>query len=335
MVRLSGEEKGAWLLKALGPEATAKVMSQLGPERAERLRALMQRLQPRPELQSALNDLLRELEEALRAAPEPEPAPARFAAAPAPVPPPSPATPSAAPPNVAAPRLAPALTGDPLQALASLPTDRLAQVLDGESARTVSLILNYLDVEQAGAVFKGLPAALRGEVSVQFSVQATPQRQVLDRIAQALLLKNERLTEKPLFSEGQARWRKMADMLRLLDKPDRVEVLAALETKDAAGAAAIRELLYRFEDVLRLDNRSTQKMLGDIDGKTLAVALKNAAGEIVDKFMANLSKRAQDNLAEELELMRLVPKDQIEQAQKDIVAVLQRMDLAGQVTMSE
>jgi flagellar motor switch protein FliG len=348
---LTGEEKSAWLLKALGPEAMTKVMSQLGPERSARLRALMQRLKPRPEVQQALSGLVRELDEALRGndAPEPLaatvplPATVRFPdltpappppKQPAPAPPPAPESP-AHQPSSAAVTASPAPVGDPLAALARMPAERLALVLDGENPRSVAMILNYLDGEHAGLVFKGLAPGLRSEVIVQLNAQGAPNPQVLERIAHALVLKSRKTTDKPQFPEGTARWRRLADMLRLLEKPDRLELLTVLETKDAAGAAAIKEMLYRFDDVLRLDNRSMQKILGEVDLKNLAVALKGAEQEIVDKVLGNLSKRAQENLSEEMDLLQTPAKDQVEQAQKEILAVLQRMDLAGELAMSD
>src|SRR5207244_7588272 len=105
--------------------------------------------------------------------------------------------------------------------------------------------------------------------------------------------------------------------------------------KDAAVAEEIKNLLYRFDDVLRIDNRSMQKVLMDIDTKTLAIALRGVSEEIKEKFLANLSKRAQDNLQEEMELTPFVPKDQVEDAQKNIVVVVQRLDLAGELVMTE
>jgi flagellar motor switch protein FliG len=271
------------------------------------------------------------------------PAPVEPPAPPPPAPPP-PAPPPPAPPPVAAAPVRPAPPvpappppdpNDPLTALTEIRADRLARVLADETPRTIALILNYLEVTQAGDIFKRLAPATRNEVSVQFSSQAMPSLEVLQRIAQALVRKSQQLTDKPRFPDGTARKRKMADMLRLLEKPERLQVLGALESKDPQSAADIKEMLYRFDDVLRIENRSMQKILMDIDTKNLAVALKDAGEDIQQKFLANLSKRAQENLQEELELVQNTHKDQVEQAQKAIVAVIQRLDLAGELTMTE
>src|SRR5205823_6618978 len=129
------------------------------------------------------------------------------------------------------------------------------------------------------------------------------------------------------------RFKRMAEMLRRLDKPDRLEVLAALEQSDAQTAAQVREFLYGFEDLLLIEDRSTQKLLGEIDSKSLASALKGAPDAIKDKVLNNLSKRARETLNEEMELLGTLPPTAIQQAQKAVVDVIQRLDQAGELTM--
>jgi flagellar motor switch protein FliG len=248
-------------------------------------------------------------------------------AAPPPAPVEEPAEPPAAPPQKEISPL------EALKVLARLPAERIALVLEGESSRTVSIILTFLDDDKAGQVFRFLPAPVRNEVSVQFSTQGMPSLDVLRRMALALVVKHQRLPEKSSFPEGPARYRKMADMLRQLEKPQRVQVLEALEKQAPGAANEVKSLMYRFEDALRIENRSMQKVLVELENRTLAVALTGAADDIRDKFLANLSKRAQENLREEMELLRAPPKEEIDQARAEITAVIQRLDLAGELTM--
>lgn len=334
MAAMTGEEKGALLLKCLAPNVADRVLAQLKPERRERLRAQMNRVPLGAESQQILQELLQELEMAL--------VEQKSAAVPAVLPIPSAATPAIQPkltiaresaaPEAALPESL-ADAADPLDALAQLPAGRIAAVLADESPRTISLMLNYLDVGLASEIYKCLPAAVRSEASVVFAVQEMPSLEILRRIAQAVVRKSLQVNDAPQFPTGAVRLRKMADMLRRLEKPARLQVLEVLESHDAAAAAAIKELLYRFDDVIRIENRSMQKILMEVDTQSLATALRDVDAAIADKFLSNLSKRAKDNLQEEMELSQTVPKDQIEQAQKAIVAIIQRLDLAGELVM--
>lgn len=345
MTTLTGEEKGALLLKNLAPEVVESVLAQLGPERGGRLRALMGNLTPGPETQQALDQLLQELGDAM-AAKKPEPPDKLPANVPVRAAEPmrsaakvyAQAAQTAEDPNKMPevdPDLLKAIEAgkNPLETLARLPALRLALALEGENPRTVSLLLNHLDTELAGSVFKRLSADLRNEVVVQFGNQGMPRLEVLERIAQAVLKKSCTLVEKPVFPDGTARFKKIADMMRMLEKPERMTVLQELEEKDPTAAVEVKSHLYRFEDVLRIDNRSMQKVLMDLDTKNLASALKGGEDVIQAKFMASLSKRAQETLAEEMELMQAVKSEERDQARKEIVAIIQRLDLAGELVM--
>lgn len=350
MVSLSGEEKSAILLKSLAPEVTEKILDRLGPDRGARLRVLMSKIQDGPQSQKILADLLNEVRQVagapgrtidlvassetsppLRIAPETSAEPATTTKQS------SPASSKAAESKSSGLSPFPAIPEglDPIKALSLLPSDRLGLVLEAETARTVSIILNFLDGDKAGEVFRRLPEGLRAEVSVQFSTQGMPNLEVLRRIADAIIQKCRKLVEKPLFPEGAARLRKMADMLRGLDRGQRLQVLNAMEEKAPEQVAQIKAMMYRFEDVQRLDNRSMQKILKEVDTKNLAVALRGAEPDIRDRFLNNLSKRAQENLAEEIELARSAPRNEVEQAQNAIAQIIQRLDLAGELVMTE
>ena len=113
-----------------------------------------------------------------------------------------------------------------------------------------------------------------------------------------------------------------------------MEVLAALEQSDAQTAVQVREFLYSFDDLLLIEDRSMQKLLAEIDSKSLASALKGASDPIKEKVRNNLSKRARETLNEEMELLGSLPGTTIQQGpQKSVVDVIQRLDQAGELTM--
>jgi flagellar motor switch protein FliG len=120
-----------------------------------------------------------------------------------------------------------------------------------------------------------------------------------------------------------------------LEKTDRMELLTALEQEDPQTASGVKEYLYQFEDLLAIEDRSVQKLLAEIDSKNLALALKGAQQEIVDKVLSNLSKRARESLAEEMELSGTVPPRHIQEAQKVVLALFQRLDQAGELVMKQ
>src|SRR5262249_33279099 len=174
---------------------------------------------------------------------------------------------------------------------------------------------------------------LRREASVLLSRGATATAEVVQRVAAATLQKCRTMSEAPADPGDQERYKKMADVLRLMDKADRQEILTALEERDQATADAVKEYLYQFEDLLRIEDRSMQKLLSELDSKSLAAALKGAPEAIRDKVFGNLSKRARETLGEEMEFLGSVPPAQVQQAQQAVLEVIKRLDQAGELVM--
>ncbi len=333
---MTGQEKAALLLARL-PQAEADViLSRLDPERGERLRARVQHFREAPPPAEAVNQILDDLDRLLReqAAPAAQSELPEATAAPeggeeaaettkkeeAPV------------PDEAA------IDSDPLTALRALSgagpanADRLALALSDEHPRTVALILEQMDPDGAGEVLKRLHPEMRRAVSVQLGKEVTVHPDLVNRIVRTVLAKCRALAEAPPAAAGN-RFKRMAEMLRCLDKPDRMEVLAALEQSDAQTAAQVKEFLYGFDDLLLIEDRSMQKLLAEIDSKSLASALKGASEAIKDKVRNNLSKRARETLNDEMELIGALAPPAIQQAQKSVVDVIQRLDQAGELTM--
>lgn len=330
MATRTGIEKAALLLYQLPAETADKVLAQLGSPRNERVRHELESLRQQEKPPGDLLDIVREFKEMLRQAAleasPPPPTPAQLAA----YRPPSET--DLAPPEE--PGL-PVLPSDPVRALNVLPTELLVTVLEDEQAHTISLVLNALDSEKAGEVLRQLTPEMRRDVSVRLSRLTMSPPELLARIARALVEKARPLAGKRSDTSADARYEKMAGMLRCLEKAERLEILTALEESEPETAARIKSLLYQFEDLLRIHDRSMQRLLAEIDSKTLSVALKGAKEEISDKVLKNLSKRAREALMEEMEFLGMVPIAQVREAQKTLVDVIQRLDQAGELLMDE
>src|SRR5581483_10019907 len=99
-------------------------------------------------------------------------------------------------------------------------------------------------------------------------------------------------------------------------------------------AEEVRKLLFVFEDILKLDDRSIQLVLKEVDTKDLALALRGASDEVKERILANMSQRGGEMLAEEMEYMPPQRRRVVEEAQSKIVAVVRRLEDAGQITIA-
>lgn len=330
---ISGLEKAAMLLKSLPASVVDKVLARMDARQANLLKAEIAKVSGRADLKESMS---RVLDEAVGVLTNKNAAPTKPAA-----PPPQvdlriaeePAKQEAPPPKE------PPEPADPLAALAAMSPDLLTQALESENARTIALLMNRMEVDAAGQIYKRLSPAKRKEVSLRFTDATTLSDDLLKHLARAVLKKCQTLSVANVGGGGggeQAeREKRMAGMLRNLERADRLEMLTTLEESDAALAGRIKAMLYLFDDILRMENSSIQKLLSEIDMKSLASALFGAPPEIANRIMSNLSRRAQESLKEEIELTGKVPAAKVKQARQSLEEAMQRLDQRGEFLLME
>ena len=352
---MSGLEKAAVLLHSLPAEIVEKVLHHMDPRQADLIKSILVKVKERPDLKELLARVLDEAAEVLDSPQDPQGGSGSG---------PSKKKPSAAEGvkhgAASAPRAVESVTAskvdirlsssaesgpddmelrknDPLRAIAALPPALLTQALETEGARTISLLMNALDIDVAGQIYKRLTPEKRKDVSKQFPNQPVVNEDLLRHVAHAVLRKCDALPATAVVGseDPDARDKRLASLLRGLDRADRIEMIAVLEESDAALVARIKERLYQFDDILRLENASVQKLLTEIDMKSLATSLSGALDVIRDKLFNNLSKRAQDSLKEEIELSGKVPSAKVSESRKTIAEAIQRLDQRGELLLIE
>jgi flagellar motor switch protein FliG len=337
-----GADRVALLLNRMPPEVVEAVLAKVDPSLAARMRAHLQELQKTPAAPEVMEKSLFDLRELLRSArKEVPPAAPRGALAdefvpsstagesrPAGDPPP---TKPAAPlePNVEAP------AEDPIAALQQLEPTMLAAALRDEQVPMVALVLSCLSAARACEVIKILPKDARRDVTLKLGESGIRPPELVSTVARAVVVKARDLASRPEEMDEDAHVKKLADLLRNLERDDRKEILDALLAKDPEAAEKVKKLIYLFEDLLRIENRSLQALLSEVDVKTLARALRGASDQFKQKILANLSTRAGETLNEESALLTTVPASTVREAQAAIVDIMQRLDKDGKLVMLE
>lgn len=125
----------------------------------------------------------------------------------------------------------------------------------------------------------------------------------------------------------------VAGLLNELNQENRDHLILLLEQQYPDLAEAIRDALFTFEDLIYVEDLGLQKMLRNIDQRTLAKALKNTSVDVRDKIISNLSKRAGLNVLEELELLGPMRVSEIRDLQKDLARQARKLNEEGQLTI--
>ena len=207
----------------------------------------------------------------------------------------------------------------------------VAELLRVEHPQIVAAILVHLEPEHAAAVLVKLPEQHRAEVLLRVATLEGIQPAALEDLNEVMFRVLANGAKVLTASRGGART--AAGMINLLGNGVDAQVIEAIRSHDPDLASEISELMFVFDDVMKLDDKSIQMLLKETASETLIIALKGAAPPLRNKFLSNMSSRAAESLREDLESrgpMRLV---EVEAQQKEILRSLRRLADEGQIVL--
>ncbi len=229
-------------------------------------------------------------------------------------------------------RLSSTLRVRPFDFIRRTDSAQILNFIQNEHPQTIALVLSYLDPQQAAMVLASLPLEKQTDVIARIAKMGST--------APEYVKEAERVLEKKLsmlISGNQTQVGGIEILVNILNSVDRGterNLLEALEQKDEELTEEIRNRMFVFEDITKLTDQAIQRVLKDIDNRDLAVALKGTSAEVVKMVNNNISKRLQEMLKEDMEVMGPVRVRAVEEAQQKIVNVIRKLDDAGEIYIS-
>jgi flagellar motor switch protein FliG len=208
----------------------------------------------------------------------------------------------------------------------------LANYLKNEYPQTVAVVLSKIKPEHAGRVLTQLPESFAMEVIMRMLRMEAVQKEVLDDVERTL--RNE-------FFSSLARTNRrdshelIAEIFNSLDRNTETRFLTALEERNRDSAERIKALMFTFEDLAKLDAMAIQGILRNTDKTKIPLALKGASEALRDLFFANMSERAGKLLREEIASMGPVRLKDVEEAQAYLVALAKDLAARGEIVIAE
>ncbi len=226
------------------------------------------------------------------------------------------------------PKLEP--SGDPIADLNALDPYQVATAIGTDHPKTVAMVLRHMETKLAASAMEFISDEVRSEVIVFISQESTVPAAIVNQVLKSTVAKAMTVE----FREEKADPAQvMAELMRSLPKEMRVELMPKLEASDEKLASEVKAKLYLFEDVMRLDDRDIQKVLGEVESDSLIVALQRTDEELVQKLLGNLSKRARESIAEEMQYKEGVSDEEIEEARSQVVVALAKLDESGEIKL--
>lgn len=208
----------------------------------------------------------------------------------------------------------------------------LANYLKNEYPQTVAVVLSKIKPDHAARVLALLPENFAMEVVMRMLRMEAVQKEVLDGVEKTL--RTEFMSNLARTARRDAH-ELMADIFNNLDRSAEQRFMAALEERNREAAERIKQLMFTFEDLIRLDAGGVQTLLRNVEKDKLALALKGASDQVKELFFNNMSERAGKMLREDMEALGPVRLRDVDQAQNEIVSLAKELANTGQIVISE
>jgi flagellar motor switch protein FliG len=218
-----------------------------------------------------------------------------------------------------------------LDSLRKADPQQLSKFIEGEHPQTIALILAHLEAKQASTLLMLLPEDLRAEAIKRLAQLRQFSPEMAQRVSLVLHKRLEAVGEQS--RRAYAGLRGVADVMNRLDIAVAKTILEGIEKEDPKLALSIRNLMFTFEDLLTVPESGIRELLGQMDKKTLATALRGASEELKNFVFKSMSSRAVEMLKEDMEVLGPVKAREVQKAQLEAVAVARKMEAEGKLTL--
>jgi len=200
-----------------------------------------------------------------------------------------------------------------------------------EHPQTIALILAHLRPEQAAEIMDSLGPEMQIEIVRRMSTLKSVPLELIEDVAQTL---EDEIIVGASSDKEVGGVKLMAEILNRMNRTSESAIISSLDGSDPELAAEIRGLMFTFDDILKLDDRSMQELLREVASEDLSKALKIIDAEGREKVFKNMSKRGADMLKEDIDMMPPIRLSDVEKSQRAILDICKRLEAEGRIQLS-
>jgi len=220
----------------------------------------------------------------------------------------------------------------PFSFLQKAESENLLTFIQDEHPQTIALILAHLPPQKASEILVGLPSQKQVEVVKRVANMEQTNPEVIKEVERGLEHRLSDIVSQTFEKAGGVD--SVAEILNLADRSTEKGIMEGLEAEDPDLVEQIRRLMFVFEDILLVNDKGIQSVLKEVDNEELSLALKTASQELKDKIFKNMSERAAQLIAEDMQYMGPVRVSDVEAAQQKIVDIVRRLEDAGEIVIA-
>jgi flagellar motor switch protein FliG len=208
---------------------------------------------------------------------------------------------------------------------------QLAKFIQGEHPQTIALVLAHMSGKAASAVLALLPEKVRGQAVVRMAQMQQFSPEMVQKIS--LILSRKMMSLGEQSRRGFGGIKAVADLLNTVESTLSTEILGAVEEESPQLAVSIRNFMFTFQDFLEVPETSLRELLGQLDKKSLSIALKGASEELKNHFFKCMSTRAVEMLKEDMESLGPIRSRDVNAAQQEAITVARKLEAQGKMVL--
>lgn len=218
-----------------------------------------------------------------------------------------------------------------LDSLKWMDSKQVANIIRNEHPQIQTIVLSYLEPEQSAEIIAQFPEKVRLDLTMRIAN--------LEEVQPAALQELNEIMEKQFAGQAGAQAAKMgglkaaADIMNYLDTNVEGQLMDSIREHDEEMSQQIQDLMFVFENLNDVEDRGIQAILREVQQDVLMKAIKGADDTLKQKILGNMSKRAAEMMADDLEAMAPVRISEVETAQKEILSVARRLADSGEIML--
>ncbi len=220
----------------------------------------------------------------------------------------------------------------PFEFVRKTDASQVLNFIQDEHPQTIAMILSYLSPNQASMIIGSLDPEKQADVAKRIAMMDRTSPDVIKEVESVLERKLASLANQDYTIVGGVD--AIVNILNTVDRSTEKHIMETLEVEEPELADEIRKKMFVFEDILLLDDRAIQRVLRDVENSDLAIALKGSNDEVKGAILKNLSKRLAAMIEEDMEFMGPVRMKDVEEAQQKIVAVIRKLEDSAEIVIS-
>ena len=220
---------------------------------------------------------------------------------------------------------------DGLESLRWMDARAVAALIGREHPQIIAIVLSYLDSDQSAQVLQLMPEDRRSDILMRVAtMDGVPPKAVkeLDDIIARHFHSDSNISSTSVGGVKTA-----AEILAQVETAMEEEIMEHIKDQDVVLSERISDLMFVFDDLINVDDRSLQTLMREISTETLVVALKGCEEALKEKFLKNMSKRAAEMLVEDMDAKGPVRVSEVEAAHKEILAVAKQKEADGEIML--